>query len=92
MALVRASGRPIGLAQNALHAREKWYISDHRTDQARRIMKTAESIGMRIVLPIDYVLDSGETRPEIPEANTQRDIGPETVSLYGCKVAADLIP
>jgi phosphoglycerate kinase len=81
MALVKAKGFGVGLAQDQNFRDKKWFIAVDRIEQAARILARAAERGVKLVLPTDYVLDNGEVVQEIPSDRAQMDIGPETSKL-----------
>ncbi|MEK6756688.1 MAG: phosphoglycerate kinase [Bacteroidota bacterium] len=86
MALVKAKGLSIGLAENSKFSEKKWFITAERIAQASRILSTAVARGVSVMLPIDYVLDNGEVSQDIPSSRAQMDIGPRTCALFGATI------
>ncbi|MCB9824415.1 MAG: phosphoglycerate kinase [Planctomycetota bacterium] len=88
MALLKASaerdGRriSIGAAGDPAQREAKAYVPATAVEQARKLLATAEERGVRVVLPVDFVLDDGRVADEIPPDAWQRDIGPKTRQLF----------
>lgn len=72
----------IGLADSPHSKGEKYYIAPERVQQAQRILTLAAEYGVRIVLPIDFVLDDGTVAETIPPDRLQMDVGPRTISHF----------
>jgi phosphoglycerate kinase len=66
----------------------KGYLQPPRIEQARRIVALCRERGVELVLPIDFVLDNGESGDEIPPDRVQMDIGPRSLALFTEKVRA----
>jgi len=64
----------------------KFYISPERIEQGKRIISSCERDGVEIILPVDFVLDNGETVEEIPPGSAQFDVGPKTRELVSKKI------
>ncbi|HEV7426481.1 MAG TPA: phosphoglycerate kinase [Thermoanaerobaculia bacterium] len=86
MALVKANGGSIGLAEDPSSKDKKWYIPEPRVEQARRISAIALENGVELLTPIDYVLDDGTVATSIPKDRAQRDIGPGSIALFTRKI------
>lgn len=86
MALVKASGGSIGLAEQPSSAGQKWHIPPERIEQAKRISRAASSNGVDLVVPVDFVLEDGTVTDVIPEGATQRDIGPRSIATFIQKI------
>lgn len=88
MALLKAQGErsgqrvSIGAAGDPAQREAKAYVPATAVEQARRLLETAERRDVRVVLPIDFVLDDGTIADEIPPDAWQRDIGPRTRVLF----------
>ncbi|MCK5057356.1 MAG: phosphoglycerate kinase [Candidatus Aminicenantes bacterium] len=65
----------------------KYYISPQRIEQGKRIIALCEQDGVEVILPVDFVLDNGETSEEIPPGFAQFDVGPKTRKLISKKIA-----
>ncbi len=86
MALEKAKaqldGRDFFLGLAETDKTKKFYIDAKRIEQAKAIVKKCREQSVKLVLPVDFVLDSGEVSTGIPEGRAQMDIGPATVSLF----------
>jgi len=74
----------IGLAET--DSSLKVFISQKRIDQAKRIIKKCKKQKVDLVLPTDFILDTGEHSRNIPKNHTQMDIGPESRILITNKI------
>ncbi|MGD2109422.1 MAG: phosphoglycerate kinase [Phycisphaerae bacterium] len=86
MAFVKSRGGSIGQAEDRQFSKEKWFIPPERIEQARRILTRADECGLEIVVPVDFVLDDGNTAKSVPAGRTQRDVGPATRELFAKKI------
>jgi phosphoglycerate kinase len=57
-------------------------ITSDRLDQAARIVSACSERGVRLLLPVDFVLASGESVTAIPADQLQFDIGPASRRLF----------
>jgi phosphoglycerate kinase len=57
-------------------------ITAERIQQARRILAIAAQRHVKVVLPVDFVLDDGSISEFIPADRLQMDVGPKTTSLF----------
>jgi phosphoglycerate kinase len=69
----------IGRAENDSHA--PFYVPEARIEQAQRILMACQEQDVRLVLPVDFVLEDGKVADVIPPHGAQQDIGPKTVDL-----------
>jgi phosphoglycerate kinase len=90
MALAKAKGQSIGMAEDPNFSDKKWFISVERAQQASRILANAAERGVSIILPVDYVLDNGEVVQDIPFDRAQMDIGPQTRKLF-CEPISEVL-
>ena len=90
MALAKAQGRRIGLAEDTSNRDKKWFITEDRANQASRILDEASRLGVRITLPVDFVLNDGRISDEIPADRSQMDIGPKSREIF-CKTIEDFL-
>ncbi len=74
----------IGLAET--DPSQKAYIAPKRIEQAKRIVQKCANQRVNLVLPTDFVLDSGQISRMIPGGHAQMDIGPETRALFEQRV------
>ena len=88
MALRKARGElageeiSIGAAGNPAYRDEKAYVPPSALEQARKLLQDAQEKDVRVLLPVDFVLDDGTVASDIPPDAWQRDIGPETRELF----------
>lgn len=88
MGLIKAKsildGEPvsIGLAESEETKTKKYYISPGRIEQSKRILQLASGRGIRVLLPLDFILDSGIVSDTIPPNRLQFDLGPKTMSHF----------
>jgi phosphoglycerate kinase len=75
----------IGRAETDTKA--KFYVAQDRIEQGKRIVRRCEVDGVDLVLPIDFVIDTGEIVQEIPLQAAQFDIGPKTRQVISNKIA-----
>ena len=64
----------------------KAYIDNERIEQAKRIIGKCEDQKVDLVLPVDFVLDTGEVSETIPDGRAQMDVGPATRRRFEEKV------
>ena len=76
----------MGVAEDADHQDQPYFIAPARIDQARRMVEQGRSKGIEFVLPVDFVLQDGRAAREIGPADQQLDIGPETSALFEQKI------
>ena len=72
----------IGLAEDERSKGKKYYIGPERIQQAQRMLTVASEQGVRVVLPLDFVLDDGLISNDIPPDRLQMDVGPETMTHF----------
>ncbi|MDJ0521123.1 MAG: phosphoglycerate kinase [Planctomycetota bacterium] len=88
MALRKASGEisgeriSIGAAGDEVNRDEKAYVPPSAVEKARQLLVDAEANGVRVVLPIDFVVEDGSVVSDLGAGMWQRDIGPETRQLF----------
>ncbi len=91
MALKKAqaqlSGSDFGLGLAEEDSDAKFFIEEKRIEQAKRMLKECDSLGIEVVLPVDFVLNDGEISASIPSGKSQMDIGPESRKLFSEKLA-----
>ncbi len=76
------SGTDFSLGQAETDASLKSYIGKARIDQGIRIVRKCREKDIRLVLPIDFVLDNGKTSSVIPQDAVQLDVGPRSRDLF----------
>jgi phosphoglycerate kinase len=88
MALRKAQGEmegrdvSIGGAEDPARSQEKTYVPRESIDAARRLLEDAKAKHVRVVLPVDFVLDDGTVAADIPRSRLQCDVGPRTRALF----------
>lgn len=88
MALRKAEGElrgvevSIGAAGDEEFKDEKAYVPPSAVESARQMLKDAQTRGVRVILPVDFVLEDGSVVEEIPAKSWQLDIGPATRRLF----------
>jgi phosphoglycerate kinase len=94
MALRRADGElrgedvSIGAAGDPAQKDEKAYVPPSAVEQARRLLQDAQARNVKVVLPVDFVLEDGSVAKDIPADAWQRDIGPATRKLFDKEATA----
>ncbi len=88
MALRKAEGEmrgadvSIGAADDARRAQEKTYVPRESIDKARLLLEDAKAKGVRVLLPVDFVLDDGRVSADVPKDRLQCDVGPKTRKTF----------
>lgn len=88
MALRQARGErdgvelSIGAAGDPSNKEEKAYVPRSAVERANQLLADAERRGIRVVLPVDFVVEDGRVTEEIGPEQWQRDIGPRTRELF----------
>lgn len=94
MALRKADGEmrganvSIGAAEDPARAAEKTYVPREAIDRARRLLEDAKANRVKVVLPVDFVLDDGKVSADIPAGRLQCDIGPKTRAHFEAEALA----
>jgi len=82
MALKKAQaqleGRDFCIGRSETDEKEKFFISPERIEQGKRIIKKCDEKRVELVLPLDFILDTGEESENIPKERAQFDIGPKS--------------
>lgn len=78
----------IGGAEDPKRASEKTFVPRESIDRARRLLEDAKTRNVKVVLPIDFVLDDGTVSTDIPAARLQCDIGPKTRAHFEAEALA----
>lgn len=68
----------------------KFFISSERVEQGKRILQNCLKNSIEVTLPVDFLLDNGETSETIPAGCVQFDVGPKSRELFA-KTIADYI-
>ena len=88
MALRKAQGErasesiSIGAAGDPEHRDHKAYVPPSAIHNAHQLLEDASKNGVRVLTPVDFVLDDGSDSVDIPPDAWQCDIGPETRKVY----------
>ena len=94
MALRKAEGQlrgvevSIGGAEDPARSTEKVHVPPDAIERARRLLEDAKANRVKVVLPIDFVLDDGTIAADVPRARLQCDIGPKTRALFETEALA----
>jgi phosphoglycerate kinase len=72
----------IGGADDPARSKEKTYVPPESVEAARRLLEDARAQDVRVVLPVDFVLDDGTVATDIPKARLQCDVGPASRANY----------
>jgi len=94
MALRKAEGRmrgaevSIGAAEDPARAADKTYVPTESVARATRLLEDAARNKVRVLLPIDFVLDDGTVSADIPAGRLQCDVGPRTRALFDAEALA----
>lgn len=90
MALKKAqaqlAGKDFCIGRAETDREEKFYIPSERIEQSSRILKQCVKNGIKVLLPVDFVLDNGEISEEIHPGRVQFDVGPKTRELFSKKI------
>ena len=88
MALRKADGErrgvevSIGAAGDEEFKDERAYVPPSAVERARRMLEDAQAKGVKVVLPVDFVLEDGTVAADIPPRSWQLDVGPATRKLF----------
>jgi phosphoglycerate kinase len=88
MALRRAEGErtgkdlSIGAAGDIANKDEKAYVPPSAVERARQLLVEADKRGIKVVLPVDFVIEDGSVVGDLGPDDWQRDIGPESRALF----------
>ena len=94
MALRKASGElagqdvSIGAAEDPARVEEKTYVPRESVERAGRLLADAQKSGVKVLLPVDFVLDDARVSATIPKDRLQCDIGPKTRKLFETEALA----
>jgi phosphoglycerate kinase len=94
MALRKAEGQmrgvevSIGGAEDPARAAEKIHVPAEAIDRARRLLEDAKANRVKVVLPVDFVLDDGKVASDVPRERLQCDVGPKTRALFETEALA----
>ena len=76
----------IGVAEDAGHSDQPYYIPPVRIEQAKRMVSEGRQKGIEFVIPIDSVIEDGSVVDQLRPTDQQLDIGPKSSQLYEQKV------
>jgi phosphoglycerate kinase len=76
----------LGLAENPDQSDKPFYIPRERIAQAEKMISAGRAKGIQFVLPVDFVLQDGQTADVIGPSDQQFDIGPRTSELFEEKI------
>jgi phosphoglycerate kinase len=76
----------IGKQEDTQFAKEGFYVSRERIEQARRMIDEGRKQGVTFVLPIDFRLQDGRVSDTIGPGDQQFDIGPRTSAMFSEKI------
>ncbi|MCC7139886.1 MAG: phosphoglycerate kinase [Planctomycetes bacterium] len=94
MALRKADGKrrgievSIGGAEDPARAAEKTYVPPEAIEKAGRLLEDAEKHRVKVVLPVDFVLDDGTVANDVPKGRLQCDVGPRTRAHFEAETLA----
>lgn len=80
------AGKPFEMGVAGSQKESKIYIPPERIDQAKAMLTGARMNGVEFVLPVDFILGSGQAADTIPADGAQFDVGPKTIALHAAKV------
>jgi phosphoglycerate kinase len=78
----RISGPSFSMGRAESDPDVPYFVSSSRVDQAERILRRCENEDIKIVLPIDFVLDDGSATSNIPIDRELVDIGPQSIERF----------
>ena len=85
---LRGAKVSIGGAEDPKRSAEKTYVPRESIDRARRLLEDAKAKNVKVVLPVDFVLDDGTVSADIPATRLQCDIGPKTRAHFEAEALA----
>jgi 3-phosphoglycerate kinase len=94
MALRKAEGEArgedvsIGAAEDPKRSTEKTYVPREAIERARALVDDAKEKKVRLLLPVDFVLDDGTVSTDVPPGRLQCDVGPKTRALFDTEALA----
>lgn len=80
------AGLPFEMGVAGSQKESRIYIPPERIEQARAMLTAARKNGVEFVLPVDFILGSGQASDTIPADGAQFDVGPKTIALHAAKV------
>ena len=85
---MRGADASIGGAEDPKRSEEKTYVPREAIERARRLLDDAKANHVRVLLPVDFVLDDGKVAADIPRERLQCDVGPKTRRMYESEALA----
>ena len=79
------AGIPFEMGVAGSQKESKIYIPPERIEQAKAMLTGARKNGVEFVLPVDFILGSGQPSDTIPADGAQFDVGPKTMALHACE-------
>jgi phosphoglycerate kinase len=76
----------MGVQEDPSKAKEAFYISPDRVEQAKRMIAEGRKKGIEFVLPVDFVLQDGSVAETLAPTDQQFDVGPKTSEYFAEKV------
>ncbi len=76
----------LGLAEDPAQADKPFFIPTARIEQAKRMLSEGRAKGIEFVLPVDFILQTGQASDTIGPADQQLDVGPRTSELFEQKI------
>jgi phosphoglycerate kinase len=76
----------MGVAEHADHAKQPYFVSRERVDQAKKMIQRGRKDGIEFVLPVDFVLADGRVAETIGPTEQQFDVGPKTTRYFAEKI------
>jgi phosphoglycerate kinase len=94
MALRKAEGESrgvdvsIGAAEDLSRSADKTHVPREAIERARALIDDAKAKGIRVLLPVDFVLEDGSVADDIPADRLQLDVGPKTRRIFDAEALA----
>lgn len=76
----------MGVAEDHAHADKPYFIPRERIEQAKKMISEGRQKGIQFVLPVDFVLQTGQASDTIGTTDQQFDVGPKTNEFFAQKV------
>lgn len=80
------AGKPFEMGVAGSQKESKIYIPPDRIEQAKAMLTGARKNEVEFVLPVDFILGTGQAADAIPADGAQFDVGPKTIALHMAKV------
>jgi phosphoglycerate kinase len=94
MALRKAEGKmrgadvSIGGAEDPARAADKTHVPADAIERATRLLEDAAKNKVKVVLPVDFLLDDGTASADIPKGRLQCDVGPKSRAHFEAEALA----